>query len=74
MDRREMLAMLERIAGGELSPRDAARLVEQDTYEDLGFAKLDHQRKRRMGFPEVVYAQGKQPEHLLKICRAFSKS
>jgi NCAIR mutase (PurE)-related protein len=28
-------------------------------FEDLGFAKLDHHRSLRNGFPEVVYCQGK---------------
>ena len=28
-------------------------------YEKLGFAKVDHHRKQRQGFPEVVYGEGK---------------
>lgn len=27
--------------------------------EDLGFAKVDHHRKKRQGFPEVIYVEGK---------------
>ncbi len=70
MERQDLLELLARIGRGELTPQQAARQVERETYQDLGFAKLDHQRKRRLGFPEVVFAQGKQPEHLLAICRA----
>ena len=69
MERGEVLALLQRIASGEISPGDAASEVESATYQELNFAKLDHQRTRRLGFPEVVFAQGKAPDHLLKICQ-----
>ncbi len=38
-------------------------------YEDLGFAKVDHHRIKRKGFPEVIYCQGKTPEQVAKIAR-----
>jgi len=44
-------------------------------YEDIGFAKLDHHRAKRKGFPEVVFAQGKTPEQAARIMeRLFKKS
>lgn len=44
-------------------------------YEDIGFAKLDHHRAKRKGFPEVVFAQGKTPEQVARIMeRLFKKS
>lgn len=70
MDRTSLLALLQRTAAGEISPEDALRSVERDSFQDLGFAKLDHQRAERNGFPEVVFAEGKSDEHLLGICRA----
>jgi hypothetical protein len=39
------------------------------SYEDLGFAKIDHHRKQRKGFPEVIYCEGKTPEQVVKIAR-----
>lgn len=36
-------------------------------YEDLGFAKIDHHRIERKGFPEVIYCQGKTSEQIAKI-------
>jgi NCAIR mutase (PurE)-related protein len=36
---------------------------------DLGFARLDLQRARRQGFPEVVFGQGKTPEQIETIAR-----
>lgn len=38
-----------------------------DTYEDLGFAKIDHHRVKRKGFPEVIYCEGKTPDQIAKI-------
>ena len=36
-------------------------------YTDIGFAKIDHHRKKRRGFPEVVFGKGKTVEQVVKI-------
>lgn len=36
-------------------------------FEDLGYAKIDHHRQLRKGFPEVIYGEGKKPEHIVNI-------
>lgn len=36
-------------------------------YEDIGFAKPDHHRALRQGFPEVILAEGKTPEQVATI-------
>ncbi|MDP3789937.1 MAG: nickel pincer cofactor biosynthesis protein LarB, partial [Candidatus Omnitrophota bacterium] len=41
---------------------------------DLGFARLDIDRKRRRGFPEVIYSPGKDRRHLKKIVRTLYSS
>ncbi len=43
------------------------------SFEDLGFAKVDHHRKRRKGFPEVIFCQGKTKGQIAKIAEAISK-
>ena len=43
-------------------------------FEDLGFAKVDHHRAIRTGFPEVVYAPGKTPEHLARIAQTIAET
>lgn len=43
-------------------------------YEDLGFAKVDHHRGLRKGFPEVVFGKGKSPDQVAKIAEAILKS
>lgn len=40
-------------------------------YEDLSFAKVDHQRERISGFPEVVYCERKTPEQVATIVKAI---
>jgi len=41
-------------------------------YEDLGFAKIDHHRVKRKGFPEVIYCPGKTPEQISKIAERIA--
>jgi len=44
------------------------------SYEDLGFAKVDHQRHLRKGFPEVIYCEGKTPLQVAKIAQRIAKN
>ena len=37
------------------------------SYEEMGFAKLDTEREKRTGFPEVVFCEGKPDKYLLEI-------
>ena len=36
-------------------------------YEDIEFAKVDHHRAIRQGFPEVVFGEGKTPDQIAAI-------
>ncbi|WP_290734471.1 MULTISPECIES: nickel pincer cofactor biosynthesis protein LarB [unclassified Fibrobacter] len=47
------------------------KFVSKDSFEDLGFAKLDVSRESRTGTSEAVYCAGKTSEQLLKILRKF---
>lgn len=38
-----------------------------DGVADLGHTRLDLDRERRLGLPEVVYGQGKHTEHLVEV-------
>lgn len=71
MTRHEILALLERVRTGADTPESAhERLVQflrQAPFEDLGFAKVDHQRRARQGFPEVIFGQGKTPDQVTAI-------
>ena len=74
MERAELLQLLGELREGRVSHEEVVRRVERGTFEDLGFAKLDHHRVRRVGFPEVVFAEGKADEHLRDICVAHLKT
>src|SRR5699024_7258743 len=43
------------------------------TYEDFGFAKVDHHRKKRQGFPEIIYGEGKTVEQMVTILQAIKE-
>ncbi|MBO8434408.1 MAG: nickel pincer cofactor biosynthesis protein LarB [Tyzzerella sp.] len=64
-------AFLEKFKNGEIDIEEAENILKKLPYEDLGFAKLDHHRKLRSGFGEVVYCSGKTEEHLVKIFKSF---
>lgn len=42
-------------------------------FEDLGFAKIDHDRASRKGYPEVIYGAGKTPIHAATIFQKLSE-
>ena len=67
MDPRDVLSLLEDVRAGRLSPSDAASRLATLPYEDLGFARLDHHRALRRGFPEVVFGERKSPEQIAII-------
>ncbi|MCS6817773.1 MAG: nickel pincer cofactor biosynthesis protein LarB [Blastocatellia bacterium] len=52
---------------GEVTLEDVLARLRHLPYEDLGFAKPDHHRHLRQGFPEVVFGQGKTPEQIAAI-------
>ena len=50
---------------------ETARLLRDLPYQDLDFAKVDHHRALRKGFPEVVFGQGKTPGQVAEIAEAL---
>jgi pyridinium-3,5-biscarboxylic acid mononucleotide synthase len=61
--------MLERVRRGTLSVNDALEQLRDLPYEDLGYAKIDHHRALRQGFPEVILGRGKDPSHVEGVVR-----
>src|SRR5438045_8671603 len=63
--------LLEQVARGELDATTAGqRLIEAfraRPFEDLGFARVDHHRSVRQGFPEVILGLGKTPDQIAAI-------
>ncbi len=67
MDPRSVKELLEGVRDGRVSPDEAASRLATLPYEDLGFAKVDHHRALRRGFPEAVFGAGKTPEQVVAI-------
>ncbi len=65
--------ILERVKSGAMEIQEAEELLKKLPYEDLGYAKIDHHRKVRQGFEEVIYCQGKEIGHLVGICRRMTE-
>ncbi|MHC4871379.1 MAG: nickel pincer cofactor biosynthesis protein LarB [Planctomycetota bacterium] len=59
--------ILKKIENGEISAEEAFEEVKNSGTADLGFAMIDHDRKKRCGFPEVVFGEGKEADHIKKI-------
>ncbi|APH05802.1 nickel pincer cofactor biosynthesis protein LarB [Bacillus weihaiensis] len=61
--------ILRQVQSGSLSIDEAKGQL--STFENLGFAKVDHHRKKRQGFPEVIYGEGKTKEQILSIIQSI---
>ena len=59
--------LLEDVAGGATSPAEALDRLRTLPFADLGFARVDHHRQLRQGFPEAVYGPGKTPAQCAAI-------
>ncbi len=60
--------MTRKLSGGPSRPR---RRKSDTGFVDLGFARVDTDRRRRVGFPEVIFCQGKTPAEVAGIARAI---
>jgi hypothetical protein len=59
--------LLDSVRSGQRSVDEALSRLRILPFEDLGFAKVDHHRAIRCGFPEVIYCEGKTPEQVASI-------
>ncbi len=67
MTEEEITKMLEQVRSKKLSIDDAVDRLRNLPYENIGYARVDHHRSLRQGFPEVIFARGKAPEHVAGI-------
>lgn len=67
MDTDALKSMLEGVKNGKLSVDEALHDLKNLPFEDLGFAKVDHHRNIRNGYPEVIYCEGKTNEQIKMI-------
>lgn len=62
--------ILDSHAKGEISTEKATKDIKNLSFEDIGYARVDHARAERQGFPEVIFGMGKTTE---QICGIFEK-
>ena len=71
MNSSDLRGLLDRLTSGAVTA-DAAQaqileMLRARPYEDLGFARVDHHRSVRQGFPEVILGLGKSPAQIAAI-------
>jgi NCAIR mutase (PurE)-related protein len=69
----DLQQLLDQVRLGTVSTDEAldqvTRLLRAQSVQDLGFARIDHHRELRQGFPEVVFGLGKTPEQIAAIAK-----
>jgi pyridinium-3,5-biscarboxylic acid mononucleotide synthase len=67
----ELRSLLDAVGNGQMQTDDAHQRILAELrslpYEDLGFARVDHHRSIRQGFPEVILGLGKTPDQIAEI-------
>jgi hypothetical protein len=77
MDPQDLNELLAAVASGSIPVREAVSLIARPMSTDIvgesgcTEARLDHDRARRCGFPEVVFCQGKTPAQVRDIARGL---
>lgn len=68
----DLRILLEKVKNGNVTPEAALDKLKNLTYEPVGdFAKIDHHRKLRTGFPEVIWGLGKTPDQIAQIMQVM---
>lgn len=67
-DNQSLQSLLEAVAAGNVSADVALEKLKHFAYEPVeDFAKIDHHRRLRTGFPEVIWGPGKTPDQIAQI-------
>ena len=59
--------LLENVKDGSSSVDKALNMLRDLPFEDAGFAKIDHHRQLRTGYPEVIFCPGKTTDQIIHI-------
>ncbi|MDB4968174.1 MAG: 1-(5-phosphoribosyl)-5-amino-4-imidazole-carboxylate carboxylase [Myxococcales bacterium] len=74
MDPKQIRHLLERVQRGEAPVDEAVRELADLPFKDLGFARVDHHRHLRTGFPEVILGLGKTAEQIGTIMAELART
>src|SRR4051812_29013468 len=73
MERDELKNILELHKSSDLDTSEAARRIQNLHFEDIGYARVDHSRNARQGFPEVVFGAGKTRAQVVGIVERLAQ-
>lgn len=73
MDLKALERLLDAYKNGDLDKGEASRRIKDLHFEDIGYARLDHARASRQGFPEVVFGEGKTRDQVVGIVEQLAK-
>ena len=65
--------ILQNVKDENINLDDALNKLKTLPFEDIGYAKVDHHRKIRTGYPEVIYCEGKTDEQIIGIIEKMSE-
>jgi NCAIR mutase (PurE)-related protein len=71
MNTDDLKVLLEKIRDGKIDVNTGIAKLRNLSYIDLGCAKLDTHRELRVGYPEVIFCQGKTAGQVKTIIRAM---
>ena len=74
IDSERLSQLLSAVKSGEVSIDQALSQLARLPYEEVGFAKIDHHRALRRGFPEVVFGPGKTPQQVATIVERIAST
>ncbi|NWF98302.1 MAG: nickel pincer cofactor biosynthesis protein LarB [Nitrospirae bacterium] len=73
MDELRIKKILGDVKNNKIDIEKALKFLKNLPFEDLSFAKVDHHRNIRQGIPEVIFAEGKNPEEVVAIAKSIYK-
>jgi NCAIR mutase (PurE)-related protein len=69
MNIRRLEELLKKVKSGKTTLDEAMVELKSLPFEDLGYARVDHHRSLRKGFPEVIWGEGKTSGQILSIMK-----
>ena len=73
MTGKELEKLLTDVKDGRKTVEEAFEVLKSFPYSDLGFARIDHHREIRTGYPEIVYCSGKTIDQVIGIIRVMAE-
>ncbi len=71
MDINRLKKLLDSVHSGQVSVEEALGKLKDLPYQDISYARVDHHRSLRTGFPEVIFGQGKPVEQIIGIMKTM---